>query len=216
MNLEGKKILITVGPTYEAIDPVRFIGNHSSGKMGFAITNELLNRGAEVVMVVGPTKEELEHKKLKKENIISAEEMLTTCNQYHSKVDIAIFCAAVADYRPKTQSKQKIKKAESELRIDLIKNPDIAFELGQKKKSNQFHIGFALETNNEEINAIGKLEKKKFDMIILNSLQDKGAGFQHNTNKISIIEKNKTRKFELKTKDKVAIDIVDAIAEKKI
>ena len=213
-KLEGKKVLITAGPTYEQIDPVRFIGNHSSGKMGFAIAEEFLSQGAEVILVSGPTKETLTHKHLKIVNASSADEMLEACKIHHSSMDIAVFCAAVADYKPANYVDSKIKKSDEKLTIELVKNPDIAYELGKLKKSNQIHVGFALETDNEEFNAKEKLQKKNFDLIVLNSLNDKGAGFKGDTNKISIIEENKIRKFELKSKKEVASDIVEVINEK--
>ena len=212
-QLVNKNILITAGPTYEALDPVRFIGNHSSGKMGFALAKSCLDNGAQVTLVSGPTIQQLSHENLEIINVSSAEEMLSSCLQVHSKTDISIFCAAVADYRPKNIAEQKIKKSENSLTIELIKNPDIASELGKLKKLNQIHVGFALETNNEEVNAAGKLKKKNFDMIVLNSLNDSGAGFKGDTNKISIIEENNIHKFELKSKTEVAKDIVNKIIE---
>ncbi|MEQ8905948.1 bifunctional phosphopantothenoylcysteine decarboxylase/phosphopantothenate--cysteine ligase CoaBC [Ekhidna sp.] len=207
--LKGKKVLITSGPTFEAIDPVRFIGNHSSGKMGTAIAKAFQEVGAEVIMVSGPATNFPSSGEIVKVN--SAEEMLLETQKRHSKADIVVFSAAVSDYRPKNPAKEKIKKKEDSLQVELIKNPDIAADLGKKKK-NQFHIGFALETNNEEINAKEKLKKKNFDLIVLNSLNDNGAGFQKDTNKVTFFDKNNNEhKFELKSKAEVARDIVDYV-----
>ncbi|MEQ9306061.1 MAG: bifunctional phosphopantothenoylcysteine decarboxylase/phosphopantothenate--cysteine ligase CoaBC, partial [Marinoscillum sp.] len=207
--LKGKKVLITSGPTFEAIDPVRFIGNHSSGKMGTAIANAFRSVGAEIIMVSGPASHLPNHGEIIKVN--SAVEMLNEAEKWHAKADIVVFSAAVSDYRPKNPAKEKIKKKEDSLQIDLIKNPDIAAELGKEKKK-QFHIGFALETNNEDINAKEKLKKKNFDLIILNSLNDSGAGFKQDTNKVTFFDKdNNTFKFELKSKTEVAQDIVDYV-----
>ncbi len=210
-SLLNKKVLITAGPTYEAIDPVRFIGNYSSGKMGYAIAEECKNRGAEVILISGPVGIE----KPKDINVIdvkSAAEMLEACLRYFPETDIAIMNAAVADYTPAQTSDKKIKRTKDDLFIELKPTKDIAAELGKIKKSGQILIGFALETDNEEKNAAGKLKKKKLDFIVLNSLQDKGAGFGHDTNKISILyPDNKIKKFELKTKQQVAVDIVNEI-----
>ncbi|MEP1033678.1 bifunctional phosphopantothenoylcysteine decarboxylase/phosphopantothenate--cysteine ligase CoaBC [Ekhidna sp.] len=207
--LKGKRVLITSGPTFEAIDPVRFIGNHSSGKMGSAIANAFQQAGAEIIMVSGPATYFPTNGTLIK--VASAHEMLAETSKHHNKADIVVFSAAVSDYRPENPAKEKIKKKENTLQINLVKNPDIAAELGKKKK-NQFHIGFALETNNEEDNAKEKLKKKNFDLIVLNSLNDKGAGFQGNTNKVTFFDKNNNEhKFELKSKTDVAQDIVDYV-----
>lgn len=207
ISLIGKKVLITSGPTFEAIDPVRFIGNHSSGKMGVSIADAFRNAGAAVTVISGPAQFTPSGVDLIKVN--SALEMLAEANKAYPKTDIAIFAAAVADYRPSAPRKEKIKKSGETLQIELIKNPDIALELG-KVKENQFHIGFALETTKEEANAKEKLQKKNFDLIVLNSLQDSGAGFQGNTNKVTFFDKhNKEQKFELKSKSEVAMDIVD-------
>lgn len=209
VSLKGKRVLITSGPTFEAIDPVRFIGNHSSGKMGSAIATAFQQAGAETIMISGPATHFPSHGELIK--VSSAEEMLAAAVKYHSKADIVVFSAAVSDYRPENPAKEKIKKKESTLQINLVKNPDIAKELGKKKKD-QFHIGFALETTNEEVNAKEKLQKKNFDLIILNSLNDKGAGFQQDTNKVTFFDKNNNEhKFELKSKTDVAKDIVDYV-----
>jgi len=206
-----KKILITAGPTYEALDPVRFIGNHSSGKMGVALAEKLHNLGADVQLILGPSKLSV-NEGIKVTRIFSANEMFVVCKKYFAKTDICIFAAAVADYTPKTVSDQKIKKSDAEFSVVLKKNVDIAYEFGKIKKADQLSIGFALETNDELKHAIGKLEKKNFDIVVLNSLNDKGAGFQFNTNKITIVNRNnKITKFELKEKDEVAGDIIHAI-----
>ena len=210
-KLKGKKLLITAGQTYEAIDPVRFVGNHSSGKMGIALAQMAHELGADVQLVLGPSKLEVPNA-IKVTRIFSANEMYDVCKKHFSKVDICIFAAAVADYTPKTVSNQKIKKDESEFSILLKKNVDIAYEFGKIKKSKQLSIGFALETNDELKHAKGKLAKKNFDIVVLNSLNDKGAGFQFNTNKITIVNKNnKITKFELKNKEEVANDILNEI-----
>ena len=210
-KLKGKKLLITAGPTYEAIDPVRFVGNHSSGKMGIALAQMAHELGADVQLVLGPSKLEVPNG-IKVTRVFSANEMYNVCKKHFSKVDICIFAAAVADYTPKTVSNQKIKKDESEFSILLKKNVDIAYEFGKIKKSKQLSIGFALETNDELKHAKGKLAKKNFDIVVLNSLNDKGAGFQFNTNKITIVNKNnKITKFELKNKEEVANDILNEI-----
>ena len=207
--LKGKKILLTSGPTFEAIDPVRFIGNHSSGKMGTAIADAFRNAGAAVTMISGPATHTPENTEVIKVN--SAMEMLSEAEKHHKDVDIAVFSAAVSDYRPDQPAKEKIKKSEDTFQINLIKNPDIAAELGKKKK-NQFHVGFALETNNEEFHAKEKLKKKNFDLIVLNSLNDNGAGFQGDTNKVTFFDKNNMKQeFKLKNKTEVAQDIVDYI-----
>ncbi|MEQ9404730.1 MAG: bifunctional phosphopantothenoylcysteine decarboxylase/phosphopantothenate--cysteine ligase CoaBC [Cyclobacteriaceae bacterium] len=209
--LEGKKVLITSGPTFEAIDPVRFIGNHSSGKMGVAIADAFRNAGAEVTVVTGPA--QYTPKGVNLIQVTSAEEMLKEVSGLHDSAEIVVFTAAVADYRPANPQSEKIKKKEDTLQIDLTKNPDIALTLG-KKKAKQFHIGFALETNSEAVNAKEKLQKKNFDLIVLNSLNDSGAGFQGNTNKVTFFDKHNTEtKFELKSKSEVAMDIVDYTIE---
>lgn len=207
--LKGKRVLITSGPTFEAIDPVRFIGNHSSGKMGSALAKAFQEAGAETIMVSGPATYFPSSGEVIKVN--SASEMLEQTEKHHDHSDIVVFSAAVSDYRPESPAKEKIKKKENSLQINLVKNPDIAAELGKKKK-HQFHVGFALETTNEEVNAKEKLEKKNFDLIVLNSLNDKGAGFQQDTNKVTFFDKNNNRqKFELKSKTAVAHDIVDQV-----
>jgi phosphopantothenoylcysteine decarboxylase/phosphopantothenate--cysteine ligase len=214
LPLRNKKVLITAGPTYEAIDPVRFIGNHSSGKMGFELANVISSLGAEVVLISGPTKEVVSNSLVKVLPVVSAEEMYEVVHEYYPTVDIAICAAAVADYKPQNIVSQKIKKKDTVFSIDLIKTKDILASLGANKKK-QFLIGFALETNNEIENAIGKLKRKNLDFIVLNSLQDKGAGFGKSTNKITIIEKNeKLTSFDLKSKKDVAIDIVNYLLQK--
>ncbi len=208
-RLQGKKVLLTAGPTYEAIDPVRFIGNHSSGKMGYAIAEKLLNEGAEVVLVSGPTKLNLIHPELTIVNVQSAKEMLGAVQMHWSKAEVGIFTAAVADYRPAEVAEQKIKKSNDTLELKLVKNPDILAWAGENKNK-QFLVGFALETNNAEANAIKKLQRKNLDMIVLNSLEHEGAGFAHDTNRISIIDRdNKITNFELKSKSETASDIVE-------
>ncbi|UII27442.1 bifunctional phosphopantothenoylcysteine decarboxylase/phosphopantothenate--cysteine ligase CoaBC [Fulvivirga maritima] len=212
--LTGKKALVTAGPTYEAIDPVRFIGNHSSGKMGYALAEALHAAGAEVTLISGPTHEQLSSADIHLHRVTSAQEMHDACIEKYPETDIAVLAAAVADYKPAKQATQKIKKSSDHLSIDLVKTYDIAKALGKLKKNGQFTVGFALETENEVTNAQEKREKKNFDFIVLNSLQDKGAGFGHNTNKISIIDRqNNVRDFELKDKRSVAQDIVNAIIE---
>lgn len=209
-SLAGKRVLLTSGPTFEAIDPVRFIGNRSSGKMGTAIANALHKRGAEVTMVSGPARYKPQTGTASVINVTSAEEMYQACIKEFPNVDIAIMTAAVADYTPVNVSPIKVKKKENNLILELTKTKDIAKELGALKKDNQMIVGFALETNDELSNAQKKLAKKNFDFIVLNSLQDKGAGFQHDTNKITIVDKhNNTVKYELKSKKQVAEDIVD-------
>jgi len=212
--LKGKKLLLTAGPTYEAIDPVRFIGNHSSGKMGFAIAKTAANLGAEVILIAGPSAETIQHSFVKRIDVKSAEEMYTQAHLYFKDTDIAILSAAVADYRPKNVATQKIKKKDATIEIVLEKTKDILASLGEIKE-HQLLVGFALETNNEAENAKGKLKKKNLDLIVLNSLQDKGAGFATDTNKITIIDKDLSMQtFGLKSKDAVAEDIMKAIVAK--
>ncbi|MBA4145437.1 MAG: bifunctional phosphopantothenoylcysteine decarboxylase/phosphopantothenate--cysteine ligase CoaBC, partial [Cytophaga sp.] len=213
-KLKGRHALVTAGPTHEALDPVRFIGNNSSGKMGFAIAEELASQGAEVTIVAGPTQQVTSHPHIKTTKVTSAEEMFQACQNIFASADIIVLAAAVADYRPVEVADQKIKKTESELTLTLTKTKDIAAELGKQKTHGQFIVGFALETENEKANAEAKLSKKNFDLIVLNSLKDEGAGFGHDTNKIAIIDrKNKVREFSLKSKKEVAVDIVNAIIE---
>ena len=214
LPLKGKKVLITAGPTYEAIDPVRFIGNHSSGKMGFDIATAAANLGAEVVLVSGPTHLQMKNNSVNLIRVTSANEMYDVCHQYFENMDVAIAAAAVADYKPKNVALQKIKKTEATFTIELEKNKDILLSLGQIKK-NQFLIGFALETENEIENAKIKIKKKNLDLIVLNSLNDKGAGFSQPTNKVTFIDKD-FNIFEnpLKSKELVAQDIVNLIVKK--
>ncbi|AYN03413.1 bifunctional phosphopantothenoylcysteine decarboxylase/phosphopantothenate--cysteine ligase CoaBC [Flavobacterium sp. 140616W15] len=211
LPLKGKKFLITAGPTYEAIDPVRFIGNHSSGKMGFDIASEAANLGASVILVAGPTNCKVTNASVKVVSVTSAQEMYDACHVYYSDVDVAIAAAAVADYRPKTVASQKIKKAPENFTIELEKTKDILFSLGEIKKK-QFLIGFALETENEIDNAKLKIQKKNLDLIVLNSLQDKGAGFGGQTNKVTFIDRLFTiEPMELKSKEAVATDILNKV-----
>ena len=208
-TLKGKKILITAGPTYEAIDPVRFIGNHSSGKMGFALAENVLERGGEVVLVTGPTACELSHENLNLISVSSAEEMLEKVQSNWSNMDGGIFAAAVSDYRPAKKAVQKIKKSAETMTIELVKNPDILKWAGENKNNKQWLCGFALETNDGIKHAKQKLAKKNLDVIVLNSLEDKGAGFGHNTNKIHILDKdNNSQEFELSSKTKAADNIL--------
>lgn len=210
--LQGKKVLVTAGPTYEAIDPVRFIGNHSSGKMGFAIAEELAGAGAFVELVTGPTYQHTIHPAIHVNRVTSAEEMYQLSTALFPTSDIAVLAAAVSDYTPKVKAMQKIKKEEENLTLELTKTADIAASLGKLKHNGQIVVGFALETENEEANAIKKLQHKNFDLIVLNSLNDEGAGFGHDTNKIRLIDRNKRiTSFALKNKDAVARDIVAAI-----
>ena len=211
-QLTGKKALVTAGPTYEPIDPVRFIGNHSSGKMGIAIAKELYDRGAEVTLVMGPSNIELSANGITIKRVTTAAEMLEACEKEFGSVDIAVMSAAVADYTPAERAQQKIKKKESSLTIELHKTKDILKNLGERKTEQQVLVGFALETENEMDNAREKLVKKNADLVVLNSLNDKGAGFGHDTNKITIFDKNGGElHFETKSKNEVAKDIVDTI-----
>ena len=213
LPLKGKKILITAGPTYEAIDPVRFIGNHSSGKMGFDIALCAAQLGAKVLLVSGPTHCKVNHSGIQLLPVVSAQEMYDVCHTYFSSVDVAIAAAAVADYKPKNVASQKIKKLASEFSIELEKTVDILAYLGAVKK-NQLVIGFALETENEIENAKLKIQKKNLDLIVLNSLQDEGAGFQKDTNKVTFIDKNfNIEPMELKSKEAVAADIINKLID---
>jgi phosphopantothenoylcysteine decarboxylase/phosphopantothenate--cysteine ligase len=211
LPLKGKKILITAGPTYEAIDPVRFIGNHSSGKMGFDIANHAAGLGATVILISGPTSFNVTNEAINLVRVVSAQEMYEQCHKYYDTVDVAIAAAAVADYRPKVIAQQKIKKMDTCLTIELEKTKDILASLGENKK-NQFLIGFALETENEIENAKLKIQKKNLDLIVLNSLQDEGAGFGKPTNKVTFIDKEFTiEPMELKSKEEVAVDILNKV-----
>ena len=207
-----KKILITAGPSYEAIDPVRFIGNHSSGKMGFALAEICLAKAWEVTLICGPTNLDLAHPNLTIIPVFSADEMLLAVQENWKNADIGIFSAAVSDYRPEKFESQKIKKTESDLNLKLLKNPDILSWASDNRVSNQFVVGFALETNNALEFALNKLESKKMDMIVLNSMEDKEAGFKKDTNKITILDKSKRKyDFPVKNKREVANDIIDTI-----
>ncbi|MGW9686541.1 bifunctional phosphopantothenoylcysteine decarboxylase/phosphopantothenate--cysteine ligase CoaBC [Flagellimonas sp. 2504JD1-5] len=212
LPLSGKQVLITAGPTHEAIDPVRFLGNRSSGTMGFELAKQAASLGAHVILVSGPTNLIVsENSNIDLVRVTSAQEMFDACHQYYENVDVAICAAAVADYRPKNVATEKIKKKDGDLQIELERNPDILFSLGEKK-TKQFLVGFALETENELENAKGKLKRKNLDAIILNSLKDEGAGFGGSTNKITFIDKNLDIKtFGLKTKPEVASDIWEEI-----
>jgi phosphopantothenoylcysteine decarboxylase/phosphopantothenate--cysteine ligase len=211
LPLKGKKILITAGPTYEAIDPVRFISNHSSGKMGFDIAVSAANFGASVILVSGPTNCKVSNASIQFIPVVSADEMYNVCHQFFKDVDVVIAAAAVADYKPKIVAEQKIKKKSENFVIELVKTADILASLGLKKR-NQFLIGFALETENEIENAMLKIQKKNLDLIVLNSLQDEGAGFGKNTNKVTFIDSDFTiEAMELKSKEAVANDIVNKI-----
>ncbi|PCH76932.1 MAG: bifunctional phosphopantothenoylcysteine decarboxylase/phosphopantothenate--cysteine ligase CoaBC [Flavobacteriaceae bacterium] len=214
LPLKGEKVMITAGPTYESIDPVRFIGNHSSGKMGFELAREAANLGAEVVLISGPSNESVSHPLIQRVDVVSAQEMYDAAHADYNVCDIVICAAAVADYTPKHVATLKIKKSSSEFSLDLMKTKDILASLGAEKKG-QFLVGFALETDNEINNALGKLKKKNLDLIVLNSLRDKGAGFKKSTNKVTLIDKSeKISEFSLKSKAAVAVDIFNEIISK--
>ncbi len=211
LPLKSKTVLVTAGPTYEAIDPVRFIGNHSSGKMGFSIAEAAANLGAEVILVTGPTHQTLTHSLITVKPVVSAQEMYDEVHKHYKHTDIAILSAAVADYRPKHVADQKIKKADTTFTIELEKTKDILKSLGEIK-GDQFLVGFALETNNELEHAKGKLKSKNLDLIVLNSLRDKGAGFGVSTNKVTFISKsNEIVENDLKSKNEVAQDLMQLI-----
>jgi phosphopantothenoylcysteine decarboxylase / phosphopantothenate---cysteine ligase len=211
-DLTGKKVLVTAGPTYEPIDPVRFIGNHSSGKMGIALSRELANRGAEVNLVMGPTALSLNIPGVHLQKVQTAQEMYEACVAEFNQSDVAIMSAAVADYTPIVKAAEKIKKTGETITVELTKTKDILKSLGEQKKSGQILVGFALETTNEKEYALSKLKGKNADLIVLNSLNDEGAGFGHDTNKITIFEKNGGQlAYERKPKQQVAKDIVDRI-----
>ncbi len=210
--LAGKKVLVTAGPTYEAIDPVRFIGNHSSGKMGIAIAKELYRQGADVSLILGPVETNFSENGINLIRVSSADDMYKACHEIFEEMDIAIMSAAVADYTPLAKADQKIKKKDTKFNLELTKTKDILKSLGEKKKKGQILVGFALETANEKQYALDKLVKKNADMIVLNSLNDEGAGFGHDTNKITIFQKEgKEIHFEKKPKAQVAKDIVEII-----
>jgi len=212
--LLGKKILITAGPTYEKIDPVRFVGNYSTGKMGFALAEVCARQGADVCLVSGPVQLKTKHPNIERIDVESANEMFEEVMNRFYGMDGAILCAAVADYKPTEAAQEKMKREKGGFILELIPTQDIAAAVGDMKTDSQFLVGFALETNNEEENAIGKMEKKNFDFIVLNSLQDKQAGFGYDTNKISIIHRDGAKKeFELKNKIDVAEDIIAEIIQ---
>ncbi len=212
LPLDGMIAMVTAGPTYERLDPVRFIGNFSSGKMGFAIAQELASKGAKVTLICGPVKETIQHRLIERIDIVSAEEMLLVCDKLFDSVDIAVMAAAVADYRPSVVADQKVKKKEANWSLQMEQTTDIAARLGKRKSTKQILVGFALETENETENAEAKLTKKNFDFVVLNSLNDEGAGFGTDTNKITLIwPGNKRKEFGLKPKSKVAEDIVEEI-----
>lgn len=212
-DLAGKKVMITAGPTYEKIDPVRFIGNYSSGKMGYALAECCAERGAEVTLISGPVSITAKHPNIRTISVESADEMYQAAISEFGSSDAAILCAAVADFTPEVKADQKIKREKDDLIIKLKPTQDIAAALGKIKKENQVMVGFALETNDEVEHAKGKLERKNLDFIVLNSLNDKGAGFRHDTNKITIIDKENVIEFPLKNKKEVATDIINHLAE---
>ena len=212
-DLQGKKVMITAGPTYEKIDPVRFIGNYSSGKMGYALAEECALRGADVTLISGPVSLQVNHPNIHRIDVESAAQMYEEAVQAYADSDAGILCAAVADFTPEQVADHKIKREKDDLVLQLKPTHDIAACLGQQKKAGQLLVGFALETNNEAQNAQGKLERKNFDFIVLNSLNDKGAGFRGDTNKITIIDKNGVLPYPLKSKQEVAHDIIDQLVK---
>ena len=212
LDFKGKKVLVTMGPTQEALDPVRFISNHSSGKMGLAIAKVFQKQGAEVFVVSGPVRLDLSSEGFHLYPVHSADEMYEAAKSIHDQMDICVFAAAVADYAPAMVAPEKIKKQSEELSILLKKNIDIAYELGKSKRQDQIHVGFALETEHEEIYAKAKLEKKNFDLVVLNSAKEEGAGFQHDTNKVKIFHKDgKAVQSDLLPKSKIAELILDEV-----
>ena len=210
-DLQGKKILITAGPTYEKLDPVRFIGNYSSGKMGIALAEECALRGASVELICGPVSISTRHPRIHRTDVESAAQMYQAATKTFPDADAAILCAAVADFAPATVAENKIKREGNRLTLELAPTQDIAKALGQMKKENQVMVGFALETDDEENHAKEKLQKKNLDFIVLNSLQDPGAGFRHNTNKVTLIDREGEKSFPLKEKKEVARDIVNKL-----
>lgn len=214
-KLQGKKVLITAGPTYEKIDPVRFIGNYSSGKMGFALAEACAEQGAEVMLISGPVTLQTKHPAIHRIDVESAAEMYEAATKNFPGVDVAILCAAVADFTPETTADKKIKRKDDDMQLHLQPTQDIAAALGAVKKEKQMLIGFALETDNELENARGKMERKNLDLIVLNSLQDQGAGFRIDTNKVTIIDRsNEPAAYDTKSKKEVAEDIVEVIVRK--
>ncbi|WP_040611990.1 bifunctional phosphopantothenoylcysteine decarboxylase/phosphopantothenate--cysteine ligase CoaBC [Odoribacter laneus] len=213
-DLTGKKVLLTAGPTYERIDPVRFIGNYSTGKMGFALAEEFAARGAEVILIAGPVNLKTISAAIRRVDVVSAGEMFEQVMQFADQCDIVVSCAAVADFTPKEKSGTKIKRGKMDLNLELQPTQDIAAELGRRKKAGQLLIGFALETDDEACNAVLKLRKKNLDLIVLNSLRDKGAGFGGDTNKVTVIDRKEQQfAYDLKSKQEVATDIVDRIVD---
>ena len=210
-DLQGKKVLITAGPTYEKLDPVRFIGNYSSGKMGIALAEECARRGATIELVCGPVSIKTHHPNIHRTNVESAAQMYKAATKIFPNTDAAILCAAVADFTPAAVANNKIKREGNKLTLELAPTKDIAQALGKIKKQSQVMVGFALETNDEENHAKEKLQKKNLDFIVLNSLQDDGAGFQHDTNKVTLIDKDGKTKFPLKSKNEVAKDIINKL-----
>ncbi len=214
-ELSGKKVLITAGPTYEAIDPVRFIGNHSSGKMGFALSEAFYMKGADVQLVTGPTHQQTIYSGIKVTHVMSAEDMYNACICFYDETDIAVMSAAVADYKPEMAAKEKIKKTNKAITLQLSKTKDILKALGERKKPNQLLVGFALETNNERDYALNKLKSKNADMIVLNSLQDANAGFGYDTNKVTVFDKEgNEHALNLSSKKIIAQEIVNLIIQK--
>lgn len=215
--MAGKKVLITAGPTYEALDPVRFIGNHSTGKMGFALAEEFANQGAEVALICGPTSLTTANPSIHRIDITSADELYDAAIREFKTADVSILSAAVADFKPDKIARQKIKKTETAPAINLVPTKDTLFELGKLKRKDQLLVGFALETENEIENAKKKIKNKNLDLIVLNSLNDQGAGFKNDTNKVTIIDKyNNLKEFKLKTKQEVAKDILNSILDFKL
>lgn len=213
-DLTGKKVLLTAGPTYERIDPVRFIGNYSTGKMGFALAEEFAARGAEVILIAGPVNLKTISAAIRRVDVVSAGEMFEQVMRLADQCDIVVSCAAVADFTPKEKSDTKIKRGKTDLNLELQPTQDIAAELGRRKKAGQLLIGFALETDDEACNAVLKLRKKNLDLIVLNSLRDKGAGFGGDTNKVTVIDRKEQQfAYDLKSKQEVATDIVDRIVD---
>lgn len=213
-DLNDLRVLINAGPTYESIDPVRYIGNHSSGKMGVAVAEAFAQRGSEVHLVLGPDSIMPEDSRIHITRVTTSDEMLTACETRFKQVDVAVLAAAVADYKPAITASEKIKKSADTLTLNLVRTPDIAATLGRQKRNGQVLVGFALETQNGESNAIQKLQEKNMDMIVLNNPHDEGAGFGHDTNKVTFLfPDNKQEKFELKSKKDVAHDIVEAICK---
>jgi phosphopantothenoylcysteine decarboxylase / phosphopantothenate---cysteine ligase len=207
------RVLITAGPTFEPLDPVRFIGNHSTGKMGYALAEAFADAGADVALISGPTHlPDPAHTRIQIKRVETADQMYAVATAVAPAADVWVFAAAVADYKPAQVAAQKIKKAGDTLTVELVKNVDIAAALGKIKRPEQFSIGFALETNNEEANALDKLRRKNFNLIVLNSLRDAGAGFRHDTNKVTLLDAlGESRSFEVKPKAEVARDIVLAV-----